>query len=89
MPIYEYLVVYHDNTTGTKVYELWRPNVTDAEKRQGDLPLATLFNELGQDGWKLTDSTVLDLSIITRSQGWPEYGLPVRQRWTFARVPRS
>ena len=94
MLTYEYLVVYHltstkgahrPDQTWTTAYQLWRPGATEAEERPGELPLTAILNDLGREGWGLASSEVLDSVVAGPNHGWPESGMPVRQRWTFIR----
>ena len=73
--------------TWTYTWYLWWPNATKAEERPGDiLPMSTLFNELGQDGWKLIASDITDSVVVTGDyHGWTEAGVPVLQRFIFIR----
>ena len=66
-------------------WELWWPNATEAEWRSDDTTMTALFTELGRDGWKLVTSNVLDSTIAPTGYGWPEAGIPVRERWIFLR----
>jgi hypothetical protein len=95
--LYEYSVLYlifatdrfgKPLQTWTRTYQLWRPGATEAEERPGKLPLANVLNSLGQEGWMLVSSQVVD-STITSHYGWAESGSPIRERWTFMREVRS
>ena len=77
------------NPTYEATYYYWWPNAAKAEERRQDIALNTLFNELGQDGWKLVASDILESTIIEGRFGWDEVSMPVRQRWTFVREQGS
>jgi hypothetical protein len=72
----------------TTTYYVWRPGATEAEERREDLGLLVVFNEVGQDGWKLVASDIVDSRVTAGGNyyGWTsEIGVPVRQRWVFMR----
>ena len=72
--------------TWTSKYTLWLPYSAKAEELSGDIPVVTLLNDLGKDGWELVASAILDSAIIAPGwYGWPELGVPVRRSWTFMR----
>jgi hypothetical protein len=75
--------------TWTTTYEVWRPDATEAQERSGDLPLTVLLNELGREGWRLVASEIPDSVVVSGRYGWPEAGIPIRQRWTFMREVSS
>jgi hypothetical protein len=77
------------NQTWAMTYEFWWPNAWEADKRLTDRPVSVTLNDLGQDGWKLVDSALLDTAIFNEVHGLPEVSIPVRQRWTFMREARS
>ena len=78
--------------TWTSTYYLWRPDSTKAEERSGHVEFVTLLNELGREGWRLVESAIPDSVVVADGAGWygwPEAGIPIRQRWTFMREVSS
>jgi hypothetical protein len=104
VPVYEYLVVttiYRTNwadaqhqyprpaQTWETTYYIYRPNAIEPEERPGETLLSTVFNDLGQEGWRLVTSDIPDSVVVSGNHyGWTEAGVPVRQRWTFIREAR-
>src|SRR5947209_7841442 len=73
--------------TWTDTFYIFWPGKKDYEERSGkDLTNVTLFNELGQDGWKLVSHDTPNSHIPGGAYfGWYEVSRPVRERFIFIR----
>ena len=71
-------------------YFVLRPGAEDAETHK-EIDTARpvlwrdLLNELGQEGWELVTSDVLDHAVVSTSLGWSDVSTPVRVRYAFKR----
>jgi hypothetical protein len=99
VPTYEYAVVFRERNWATiskqpeidrpppkwtTTWSVWEPNATKAEEQPEDTQQVTLFNKLGQAGWKLVASAIPG-SAIARGHGLDEVSVAVSQSWTFLR----
>src|SRR6266851_4739608 len=50
--------------TWTYTWYIYWPNTTKAEERSGNILTSTLFNELGNDGWKLITTDIPDSVVV-------------------------
>jgi hypothetical protein len=67
-----------------------KPNISEAEERSGKMSMATLFNELGADGWKLVNSEITHTAIVGGQHfGLDEVAEPMKQRCIFIRRRHS
>lgn len=104
LPSYEYLIVSNiyrtqlkepvgergpSERTWTSTWYLWRPNATEVEELPGDVRIGTLFNALGQEGWKLVSAQIAESVVVSGRYGWEEVAIPVRQQWTCMRAVYS
>ena len=68
----------------TNTWYIWWPGKENADIRSGEKDnLLTISNELGKDGWKLIDKSIVMSTILGECYGWEEVSMPIETQFIF------